>query len=146
MIVSLSSLLALLLLALAACDSGSSASESPVNEKMVTILLTEYRIAASQTTFTTGVKYHFIVTNIGQSSHELILMPQVSGVMGMGSDMSGLDKMALMHIDQSHLPPGATQSVDYTFTQPEAAGKLEFACLLGDHYQMGMHLPITVAK
>jgi uncharacterized cupredoxin-like copper-binding protein len=138
---SLSSLVAVLLLALAACGNGSSASGNTVN-----VTLTEYKITASRTTFTTGVKYHFVVTNRGQGAHELMLMPPVSGDTGMGSNMGDLDKMALMRIDESHLPPGATQSIDYTFTQPEAAGKLEFACHVGDHYQQGMHLPITVNK
>jgi uncharacterized cupredoxin-like copper-binding protein len=138
---SISFWLALVLLTLAVTTGWGSRSGNTVN-----VTLTEYKITASQTTFTTGVKYHFVVTNQGQGSHELMLMPPVNGDMGMGSNMGDLDKMALARVDESHLPPGANQSFDYTFTDPAATGKLEFACHVGDHYEMGMRLPITVTK
>ena len=70
----------------------------------------------------------------------------VNGDMGIGSTMGDRDKMARVHITMDHLPPSATQRIEYTSMQPEAAGKLELAGHVNDHYQMGMHPPISVTK
>jgi uncharacterized cupredoxin-like copper-binding protein len=126
------------LLALAGC--GGNAPNT------VTITLSDYKIQASRTTFKTGVTYHFVIANKGKQNHELMLMPPVSGDMGMGSSTGDMDKLALFIVGADKLPPGATQHLDYTFTQPAAVGKLEFACHIGNHYQMGMRLPITVTS
>jgi uncharacterized cupredoxin-like copper-binding protein len=129
----------LMLLALAGCGGS-------VLPNTVTVTLTEYKVQASQTTFTTGITYHFVVTNQGKQNHELMLIPPVSGNLGMGSNMDNLDKMALFVVGADKLASGATQHIDYTFTQPAAPGKLEFACHVGDHYQRGMRLSITVTS
>ncbi len=134
------SLVALLLVALSACGGASSVPNT------VNITLSDYKIQASQTTFKTGITYHFVVSNKGKQNHELMLMPPVSADTGMGSTMDNLDQMALFLIGADKLPPGATATEDYTFRQPAATGKLEFACHIGDHYQMGMRLPITVTS
>jgi uncharacterized cupredoxin-like copper-binding protein len=125
-----------------ATTAHSATSASATNT--VNVTLRDFNIAASQTTFTVGTRYHFVVQNAGANSHELMLMPPVNDAMGMGSTMGNLDKLALFMIPMEQLPPGATQTYDYTFTQAEAAEKLEFACHVEDHYQMGMHLPIMV--
>ena len=155
---------ALFLLLLAACGSSSSnggmgnmpgmqhgspgsapgaASGGAATE--VTVTLSDFKISASQTTFKVGVPYRFAVTNAQNSTanHELMTMPPMSGD---GMSMGEMDKVALFFVDQSKLTPGQTQTIDYTFTSPAAAGQIEFACHVGSHYQLGMKLPIAVAK
>ena len=107
----------------------------------------EFTITAAQSTFRVGVPYRFAVTNAGHVPHELMVIP----LMPMGqTPMMGQMPMAEMHhmalalIDEEDLPPGATQTLDITFTAPAPAGTLELACYLPGHYEAGMRLPIEV--
>ncbi len=130
-------LLALAALLLVACGS-AAASSSPIN---VQVTLTDFKIDSSLTTFSAGVPYHFVVTNKGAVNHEFVIMPPVQGE----NDIeTALPKEALAGILGKDLTPGATKTLDYTFTQPAPAGKLEFACHLPGHYDAGMHLSIVV--
>jgi uncharacterized cupredoxin-like copper-binding protein len=103
----------------------------------------EFTITAAETTFRVGVPYRFVVTNAGTVPHEFMIMPVMSGAMGQ-MDMEHMDQMALAVIDEEDLPPGATASVDVTFTAPAPAGTLELACHVAGHYEAGMHLAIEV--
>ena len=125
----------LLMAALAACGGSGNANQ-------VNVSLTEFKIQSSQTTFTAGTTYHFVVTNNGQTNHEFMIAPPMNSQMPMGQ----MDKMALYVIDQSQLPPGASKSFDYTFPSSEVQKSLEFACHLPGHYEAGMHLPVTVTS
>jgi uncharacterized cupredoxin-like copper-binding protein len=124
---------------LAACGGGTTAqaAKKPVE---VQVTLSEFKIESSLTTFSTGVPYHFVVTNQGSVNHEFAIMPPVTGEVA----PEQVQKMALASISGDELPPGATKTLDYTFTQAAPAGKLEFACHLPGHYEAGMHLPIVV--
>ena len=124
---------------LAAC--GGSASNGPVEVK---VTLTEFAIKSSLTAFKGGVPYHFVVNNKGAVPHEIMLMKPMETPAGM--DMEEMDKMALANIESDDLPVGGTASFDYTFTEPAAAGELEFACHLAGHYEAGMKLPIMVSQ
>jgi uncharacterized cupredoxin-like copper-binding protein len=129
--------LALSGLLLTACG-GSKTSE-------VKITLSEFGIESSTTDFQKGVPYHFVVTNEGTVEHEMMVMPPVmSDSMGMAMDMGEMDKMALVMIEASDLPAGATASFDYTFRELAPDGSLEFACHTPGHYEAGMKLPISV--
>ena len=124
-------------LVLTACG-GSKATE-------VKITLKEFGIESSMTDFQTGISYHFVVTNEGTVEHEIMIMPPVKpDAMGMSMDMGEMDKMALVMIEASDLPAGATASFDYSFTESAPDGSLEFACHTPGHYEAGMKLPITV--
>src|SRR5437867_13076709 len=91
----------------------SVTSARPPNQ--VSITLSDFKIQASQTTFAVGTTYHFVVTNSGHTKHEFMVMqPIMAGQMPMGQ----MDQMALYHIDQSQLPPGASKSFDFTFPAP----------------------------
>src|SRR6266508_6013089 len=124
-------------LLLTAC-SGQRASE-------VKIALTEFAIESSVNDFKVGVPYHFVVTNEGLVNHEIMIMPPLTED-SMGMAMGAFDKMALAMIEADKLPPRATASFDYTFTDPVAVGRLEFACHTPNHYEAGMKLPITVKE
>ena len=128
-------------LVLAACGSGSGSSQAA--GQTINVTLSDYKIAASRTAFEAGVKYHFVVKNAGQTSHELMLLPTGDDSMG---GMGHMDHDALYTISANDLPAGATRAFDYTFTQPTTQRQLEFACHVGNHYQMGMHLPLTVTN
>jgi len=125
----------LLMVVLAACGGSGNANQ-------VNVSLTEFKIQSSQTAFTAGTTYHFVVTNNGQINHEFMIAPPMNGQIPMGQ----MDKMALYVIDQSQLPPGASKSFDYTFPSSEVQKSLEFACNLPGHYEAGMHLPVTITS
>lgn len=111
----------------------------------VTITLTDFEIQSSVTEFKTGVSYRFTVTNAGKVAHEFMIMPPLTAEqMSMHMDMAELDKMALAMIREDDLPPGATKSFEYMFTQAAPSGTLEFACHVPGHYEAGMKLSITV--
>lgn len=122
---------------------GSTTPNPQATQVMVT--LSDFKVEASQTTFKVGVPYRFVVTNAKSSTanHEFMVIPPMSGD---NMDMEQLDKMALTYITADKLPPGATQSVDYTFQKPYAQGELEFACYVGSHYSLGMHTPVSVTQ
>ena len=154
----LGALLSLLLIALAACGGGSSSADmsgmsggsdgtsanSGAPAQTVNVTLSDFKVSAPQTTFKTGVPYHFAVTNSSKSTtnHEFMIVKPMTGD---GMTMDDMDKLALHRIDVSQLPPGARKSFDVTFTDSATAGQLEFACHIGNHCQLGMHTPITVA-
>lgn len=126
-------------LLLTACGGGGQKK----NEVKVT--LTEFGIESSITEFQVGVPYHFVVTNVGQVNHEIMIMPPLTeDQMGMGMNMQEIDKMALVMIEEDKLTPGKTATMDYTFSEAAPAGTLEFACHTPGHYENGMKLPITV--
>jgi uncharacterized cupredoxin-like copper-binding protein len=101
----------------------------------------EYYFKSPMTTFKVGVPYRFVVDNIGDIHHEFMLVqPMAPGMMS----MEEMDKMAIGHIEESDMQAHQTASIDVTFTRPYPAGTLEMACHIEQHYQNGMHLPITV--
>lgn len=111
----------------------------------VQVTLTEFGIVSSLTDFEAGVPYRFVVTNAGTVEHEFMIMPPLTeDEMGMGMDMGELDQLALAMIEAEDLQPGATASLEFTFTGTAPAGLLEFACHTPGHYEANMKLPITV--
>ncbi|HEX2980867.1 MAG TPA: plastocyanin/azurin family copper-binding protein [Anaerolineaceae bacterium] len=128
-------------LLLSACRPASVVSNESED---VQITLTDYRFETASTTFVVGVPYHFTLTNEGKIAHEFMIMKPIGPSMGM--DMEELDEIALTHVDADELPADGSASVDYTFTTPQAAGDLEFACHIPGHYEAGMNLPITVIQ
>jgi len=123
---------------LTACGAQSNSND-------VTVTLTDFGIESSRTSFEVGVPYHFTITNNGAINHEIMIMPPLTEEqMMMNMDMEAMDKMALAMIEEDELTPGATKTLDYTFTEPAPAGTLEFACHVEGHYVAGMKLPITV--
>lgn len=114
---------------------------APVAED-VAVTLTEFKVTASATAFRVGQSYRFVVTNAGVLPHEFMIVPQMDGLGQM--DMAALDAVALAMIPADDLAPGATRTIEVTFTQPEAAGSLELVCAVPGHYDAGMALPIEV--
>ncbi len=90
------------------------------------------------TSFTVGTPYHFVVTNAGQTQHELMVMPVAKGT----ASETERDDSKLLEV--SELDPGQSGTTDFTFTTPAPAGTLEMACHVSGHYESNMRLPIVV--
>ncbi len=133
---------------LAACGpSAGSAPTQPAAQKSidVQVTMTEFKIEPSMTNFKAGVPYRFVVTNKGTVNHDFSISPPVmEGMAGMSSE--DMHKNALAVIDAADLPPGATKTVDVTFTKPMSAGEMEFACHTSGHYESGMKVPMMVTQ
>jgi uncharacterized cupredoxin-like copper-binding protein len=127
-------LLALVLVGVTACSNGSASSDAPE----VKVALSEFAFTPSQTTFTPGQTYRFVVTNTGQVEHELMITPPATG----GVSLEQLHEQSLVTVH--HLAPGATETVDVTFPADAGTTPLELACHIPGHYESGMKLPITV--
>lgn len=108
------------------------------NGVTVQVTLTDFQVASSLTTFSTGTLYHFEVTNKSAENHEFTIMAPMTGNMSMDE----MHKAALAYIDT--IAPGETKTLDYTFTRADS--NLELACHLGKHYQEGMHTAIIVVS
>lgn len=107
------------------------------------VTLTDFGVISSSTQFSAGTPYTFTITNEGQVPHEFMFIPPV--MTGM-ADMHGeaTHNTALVEVDESQLPPGATYTLTYTFPASAAGTDLEIACHTPGHYEAGMRLPITV--
>jgi len=122
--------------------SACGPSTNPDGSVNVKVTLRDFGIDSSLTKFEVGVPYHFTITNEGAVNHELMIMEPM--MPGMDMSMEEMDAMALAYVEEDELPAGATQTLDYTFTEPAPAGSLELVCHIEGHYEAGMVLPITV--
>jgi len=127
-LVGLTAIIALAFLLGGCSSAGSQADKNPTE---VQIALSEFKIESTQTTFTVGTPYRFVIKNGGKTLQDWAVMPRGA------TDES----QALIQVDEDELPPGATVTREFTFTQ---AGDFEFACHVAGHYEAGMLLPITV--
>lgn len=141
-------LFAFILIAISLFIGCNAATPTPqVNQApvQVDVSLGEFKIDASLKNFQTGVPYHFVVTNNGSVNHEFMISPQMmKHNMGGTMSMAEMDKMAVAMIHADDLPPGATKTLDVTFTQPSTGMGLELACWVAGHHEAGMFLPIGV--
>lgn len=129
---------------LAACGPAKAEDQTNANGPVtVSVTLTEFAIKSTTTQFKPGMQYHFIVKNEGQIAHEFMIMPE-SAMMGMEDmTMENLDQLAYMMIPQAQLPPGASATMDYTFTETPKES-VEMVCTLAGHLEAGMRATITV--
>ncbi len=136
------SLAALGSLMLAGCGSSDSDEGAASNGAViVNIEAGDYFFKSPLTTFEVGVPYHFVVENTSGIEHELMIIePIAAGAMS----MEEMDDLAMAHVEEDDLQAGQTSTLDVTFTEPAAAGVLEFSCHVNDHYEKGMKLPIVV--
>jgi len=104
----------------------------------VQVKLSEFKFDASQTSFKPGQTYRLVVTNIGQTEHELMITPPATA--GLSLEQLHTDALAVAH----GVAPGATQTVEVTFPADAGSTPLEFACHIEGHYEAGMKLPISI--
>lgn len=115
--------------------------QSPV-PGAVTVHITEleFSIHSSITKFYPNVHYYFIVSNQGKQTHAFTFVPTYPD----GKPMDEYYQYNHMLIGLDTIPPGATQTINYTFKSSDA-GHYEMACRMRNHYMAGMHLPVVVA-
>jgi uncharacterized cupredoxin-like copper-binding protein len=116
-------------LALAAAPIASSLGRSESTD--VTVTATEYTFDSSQTTFSAGQVYHFVVANEGALAHDWMIIAR-------GEQD---EEMALTIVEDEDFGPGTIFTIDFSFPEP---GNYEFACHVPDHYEAGMVRPVTV--
>lgn len=124
----------LLFPALAACGGNTSSGKTV----QVNVMLSDYKIQSSVTTFQPNTNYHFVIANSGKTVHEFMIMPNDMNMGGM--KMEDMDKMALASVDQ--IAAGQTKTLDYTFTT--SGSHPIFGCYLPGHYEAGMKLAVAV--
>ncbi len=147
------SALALCLVLLVACGSNAAPSTSaapvatvtqptvPAGDTLVQITLQNIKIHSSMTTFKVGVHYFFVIINKDNVEHEFMISPA-----GMGGHIMSSSMMGVTFALVEHIKPHTIRTLAYTFQYPEPAGSIEFACHYGNHYAMGMLLPVIVVK
>jgi plastocyanin len=129
---------------LAACGSTSptttttttAAGSSPQEVK---ISIGDFYVRSPVTTFTTGTKYQFVVTNVGTHHHDFLIMHPMKT---MAMTMDQVYQQALTSL--YNIAPNETKTLDFTFDHTAPAGMLEFSCHYGGHYEAGMHQAIVV--
>ncbi|MGH7458396.1 MAG: cupredoxin domain-containing protein [Longimicrobiaceae bacterium] len=113
-------------LLLSGCGGGG---DDGVEEVRVT--MREFAYEPERTTFEAGTPYRFVLVNQGIQEHDWVVLPE--GVRD--------ESQALVKVEESELPPGATVEQDFTFPEP---GSYDFVCFVAGHLQSGMVLTVTV--
>ena len=131
-------------LVLAACSpSRDRVGERPSGETVdVRVTLVEFAIMSARTTFVSGQRYRFVVTNEGTLPHELLVVRPARPGLPWSEEMRA---GALGVIEARNLPPGSGYVLNLVFDKPYPSGSLEFACHILGHYEAGQHLPIIVS-
>jgi uncharacterized cupredoxin-like copper-binding protein len=116
-------------------SSGTPSSGS--GAQTVTILEGDMSIKSDMTSFKVGTPYHFVVKNEGKVVHEFTIAKKVPG-----GNQDARDAASVKDVD--NIAPGQTSRFDFTFQDPAPAVGMELECSYPGHYEMGMHLDITV--
>jgi uncharacterized cupredoxin-like copper-binding protein len=132
------SLLTLLLLSGCSMSTSQSVHNPP---RRVTIDESDFHIASSIMTFTPEIPYHFVVANHGHVEHELMLLPAKLDTTN-GLATHSMDQIAFFEI--THLAPGQTRTLDFTFPASSTGLILQFACHYPGYFQAGMSLTVQV--
>jgi phosphopantothenoylcysteine synthetase/decarboxylase len=126
--------------ALAACGttttstSNSTTPTTPANA--IHVSMYNDHMTLSQSTFSAGMPYHFLMHNNGTLQQACAIVPHSASQMPMGM----MQHHALMMTNV--MMPGATKAFDYTFPTGMASQQLDFACYANG--QNTMHMAIQV--
>jgi hypothetical protein len=125
----------------AACGStatSTSGSTAPTAQSNV-VYATMYNdhMMLSQSTFSAGMPYHFLMTNNGTLQQECAIVPHSTTQMPMGTIRHNALIMTTL------MMPGATHAFDYTFPRSMASQQLEFMCYANGQVTMSMGIQIT---
>ena len=125
----------MVILVAGALISCSKPVASPPGDGNVNVTITDSGITAAQTTFLSGVHYHFTVANHGSHEHELSIertdMQQIA--------MGGMNGMAT----SGNIAPGATATFDYTFDAAARQQDLQLGCYYQGHQDLRLHIQVS---
>lgn len=130
----------LTLLLLSACGG---TTYNVTGSQRVQVKLSEYKISTSLTSFVPGKPYHFIVMNIGQTTHEFMIMPKVEKIAS-NTSMGNMDMISLARVE--NISPGETKFLDYIFRSSASESHPQFACYYPGHYEAGMKQDVRVSS
>lgn len=132
----------------------SACGSRPTAAQVVPIELTEFAIESPLTVFKAGTTYRFVISNPGAINHEFVLLAegeehhmQAEGghahddANGEHGHAEQAQHGSMLHVGESQLTPGATVTIEHTFTEP---GEYEFGCYLPGHYAAGMFAKVSV--
>jgi len=151
--------LGLAVLGLAACQPPTPDPAQPIVEQSkpsnaagapieVDVILSDFKITPTLTTFRTGVAYRFNVRNDGALAHQFRIMPRgdtaaMIAQIGQGATMAADHRHPgeLLTLLEDKLGAKATVTQNMVFLEP---GEFEISCHVTGHAEAGMVLPITV--
>jgi hypothetical protein len=124
----------------AACGStatSTTGSTTPTTQSnVVHASMYNDHMLLSQSTFSAGMPYRFLMTNHGTLQQACAMVPHSMSQMPMGM----IRHNALMMTNV--MMPGATQAFDYTFPRSTASQQLEFMCYANGQVTMRLGIQI----
>jgi len=101
-----------------------------------------YQFSPNQIEVRTGEVIRFVVVNAGQQMHEMVIGTLKE--LEQHNELMRKNPKAMHHDEAyiAHVAPGKSGVITWEFTRP---GEFHFACLVEDHFEMGMSGKIRVS-
>lgn len=101
-----------------------------------------YRFTPSDVTIRRGQTVRFVISNIGQQMHEMVL-GTVDDLKAHAELMRRFPDMEHADANMAHVQPGEKGEIVWQFTRP---GEYAFGCLIAGHYEAGMSGRLVVRR
>jgi hypothetical protein len=96
------------------------------------------RMMSSQTAFSAGMPYHFMMTNKGTLQQQCAMVPYTMGMGQMPMDMARQHALMMTNM----MMPGTTQAFDYSFSMGMASQQFAFMCYANGNPTMSMGIHV----
>jgi len=119
---------------------GRPGDPARVDRTVVIEMRDPVEFAPAQIAVKTGETIRFVVVNAGRHLHEMVLGTREE----LAEHQAMMKRQKDMHHDEpsmAHVAPGKSGVIVWQFTRP---GEFFYACLVEDHYDLGMYGRITV--
>src|SRR6185503_1019636 len=119
---------------------GRPGDPARVDRTVVIEMRDPVEFAPAQIAVKTGETIRFVVVNAGKHLHEMVLGTREE----LAEHQAMMKRQKDMHHDEpsmAHVAPGKSGVIVWQFTRP---GEFFYACLVEDHYDLGMYGRITV--
>jgi len=107
--------------------------------QVVEVETTEFRIAADPAAVQAGKPVAFVVRNLGELTHEVVVQP--AGAMDEPFEQEDDDAESQRASEVEDVEPGTVRELVWTFDEP---GKIDLACHVTGHYEAGMVADLEV--
>jgi uncharacterized cupredoxin-like copper-binding protein len=101
-----------------------------------------YRFTPSDVTIRRGQTVRFVISNIGQQMHEMVL-GSTDELKAHAQLMRRFPDMEHADANMAHVQPGEKGEIVWQFTRP---GEYAFGCLIAGHYEAGMSGRLVVRR